>query len=89
MTLPEASRRADAYCQPPGLYFTAVMFRAASVVSRLPRGPGATQLQKGAAMNYRAIIIGLGLLIFLAAMIPYAYKTRCSSPSECPTTAPY
>jgi hypothetical protein len=40
-------------------------------------------------MNYRLIIIGLGLLIFLAAMIPYAYKTRCSSPSECPTTAPY
>lgn len=46
-------------------------------------------IQKDAAMNYRAIIIGLGLLIFLAAMIPYAYKTRCSSPSECPTTAPY
>ena len=40
-------------------------------------------------MNYRAIIIGIGLLIFLAAMIPYAYETRCSSPAECPTTAPY
>lgn len=89
MKLSEAAREADVYCQPPGLYFTAGMFQAASIVSRLPRGPGAKRLQKGAAMNYRAIIIGLGLLIFLAAMIPYAYKTRCSSPSECPTTAPY
>lgn len=55
----------------------------------VPRAPDQSLLQKETSMNYRLIIIGLGLLIFLAAMIPYAYKTRCSSPSECPTTAPY
>ena len=40
-------------------------------------------------MSYRTGIIVVGVLLFIAAMIPYAYKTRCSSPSECPTTAPY
>lgn len=40
-------------------------------------------------MNYRMAIIVLGVLIFVAAMIPYAYKPRCSSPAECPTEAPY
>lgn len=40
-------------------------------------------------MNYKMAIIILGLLLFIAAMIPYAYKTRCSSPAECPTESPY
>lgn len=40
-------------------------------------------------MNYRMAIIVVGVLLFVAAMIPYAYKPRCSSPAECPTTPPY
>jgi len=40
-------------------------------------------------MNYKLIVVVLGVIMFVCAMIPYAYKTRCSSPSECPTTAPY
>ena len=40
-------------------------------------------------MNYRMAIIVVGVLLFIAAMIPYAYKPRCGSPAECPTTAPY
>lgn len=40
-------------------------------------------------MNYKMAIIVLGVVLFVAAMIPYAYAPRCSSPAECPTTAPY
>jgi hypothetical protein len=40
-------------------------------------------------MNYKLAVIIVGVVLFIVAMIPYAYKTRCSSPAECPTTAPY
>jgi hypothetical protein len=40
------------------------------------------------AMNYRLAIIVLGVAIFIAAMIPYAYKPRCSTP-DCTPEAPY
>ena len=39
-------------------------------------------------MNYRLAIILLGAAIFIAAMIPYAYKPRCSTP-DCTPEAPY
>ena len=39
-------------------------------------------------MNYRLAIIVLGVAIFIAAMIPYAYKPRCSTP-DCTPEAPY
>ncbi len=29
-------------------------------------------------MNYRLVIIILGVLMFVAAMIPYAYAPRCT-----------
>ena len=41
-----------------------------------------------AAMNYRLAIIVLGVVIFVVAMIPYAYKPRCSTP-DCTPEAPY
>lgn len=39
-------------------------------------------------MNYRFAIIVLGVAMFIAAMIPYAYKPRCSTP-DCPPEPPY
>lgn len=39
-------------------------------------------------MNYKLIIVILGGLIFVAAMIPYAYKPRCST-TDCTPEAPY
>lgn len=39
-------------------------------------------------MNYKLIIILLGVALFVAAMIPYAYAPRCSTP-ECTPTRPY
>lgn len=39
-------------------------------------------------MNYRLAIIILGIVLFAAAMIPYAYQLRCAPP-DCRPTAPY
>ncbi len=39
-------------------------------------------------MNYRIAIIVLGVVFFVGAMIPYAYKPRCETPA-CTPTAPY
>ena len=38
-------------------------------------------------MNYKLAIVILGGAIFIAAMVPYAYKTRCSTP-DCTPEAP-
>ena len=39
-------------------------------------------------MNYKFAVIVLGVVLFVVAMIPYAYKPRCSTP-DCTPTAPY
>lgn len=39
-------------------------------------------------MNYRLAIVALGVGLFVAAMIPYAYKPRCAN-LDCPLEAPY
>jgi hypothetical protein len=39
-------------------------------------------------MNYRLAVIVLGVLLFVIAMIPYAYKPRCAD-ADCPLEAPY
>ena len=39
-------------------------------------------------MNYRLAIIILGVVMFIAAMIPYAYETRCTT-ADCHPTRPY
>jgi hypothetical protein len=39
-------------------------------------------------MNYRFVIIILGVLMFVAAMIPYAYTPRCTD-ADCHPTRPY
>lgn len=39
-------------------------------------------------MNYRLAIIVLGVILFVIAMIPYAYKPRCTD-ADCPHEAPY
>lgn len=39
-------------------------------------------------MNYKLAIIALGVLLFVIAMIPYAYSPRCATP-ECTPQAPY
>lgn len=39
-------------------------------------------------MNYKLAIIALGVVLFVIAMIPYAYKPRCSTP-DCSPEAPY
>ena len=44
--------------------------------------------EEKAAMNYRLAIIVLGVVIFVVAMIPYAYKPRCATP-DCTPEAPY
>ena len=36
-------------------------------------------------MNYRLTIIILGVLMFVGAMIPYAYETRRTDPDYHPT----
>ncbi len=40
------------------------------------------------AMNYKLAVIILGVVLFIAAMVPYAYAPRCANP-ECTPTAPY
>jgi len=41
-------------------------------------------------MNYRMAIIILGGLLFVAAMIPYAYKPRCQPGDlDCKVERPY
>jgi hypothetical protein len=47
-----------------------------------------TDLRREPAMNYKLAIIVLGVVMFIVAMIPYAYKPRCLSP-DCPPEAPY
>lgn len=39
-------------------------------------------------MNYRLAIIVVGVALFVVAMIPYAYKPRCSN-ADCPADPPY
>jgi hypothetical protein len=39
-------------------------------------------------MNYTLAIIILGAMLFVAAMIPYAYAPRCPN-AGCETTSPY
>jgi hypothetical protein len=39
-------------------------------------------------MNYKIAIIVLGVALFVVAMIPYAYKPRCTN-TDCPMEAPY
>ncbi len=39
-------------------------------------------------MNYRFAIIILGAALFVAAMIPYAYKPRCTT-AACTPERPY
>jgi hypothetical protein len=39
-------------------------------------------------MNYKLAIVILGGLLFIAAMIPYAYKVRCTT-AECIPERPY
>jgi hypothetical protein len=39
-------------------------------------------------MNYKIAIILLGIALIVGAMIPYAYKPRCSTP-DCTPTASY
>lgn len=39
-------------------------------------------------MNYKIAIIVLGAALFVVAMIPYAYKPRCTA-GDCPMEAPY
>ncbi len=39
-------------------------------------------------MNWKLVIVILGGVMFVAAMIPYAYKPRCANP-ECTPVAPY
>jgi hypothetical protein len=39
-------------------------------------------------MNYKLAIIVLGALLFVIAMIPYAYTPRCTTP-ECHPEPPY
>ncbi len=39
-------------------------------------------------MNYKIGIIVLGVGLFIAAMIPYAYEPRCAT-AECTPTRPY
>jgi hypothetical protein len=38
-------------------------------------------------MNYKIAIIVLGVALFIGAMIPYAYKSRCSG-TDCPPADP-
>ncbi len=39
-------------------------------------------------MSYRLAIILVGVALFVAAMIPYAYAPRCST-ADCTPQAPY
>lgn len=39
-------------------------------------------------MNYRLAIIVIGVGLFVAGMIPYAYAPRCANPA-CTPVAPY
>jgi hypothetical protein len=39
-------------------------------------------------MNYKLAIVALGVLLFVIAMIPYAYAPRCNG-TDCPLEAPY
>ncbi len=39
-------------------------------------------------MNWKLIIVALGVALFVAAMIPYAYAPRCATP-DCTPEAPY
>jgi hypothetical protein len=39
-------------------------------------------------MNYRLLLVILGVLMFAAAMIPYAYQPRCTDP-DCHPERPY
>jgi len=39
-------------------------------------------------MNYKVAIIIMGGLLFVAAMIPYAYAPRCTT-AECTPEHPY
>ena len=39
-------------------------------------------------MNYRIALMILGLLLFAAAMIPYAYELRCAT-EDCHPARPY
>jgi hypothetical protein len=39
-------------------------------------------------MNYKIAIIAMGVGIFVATMVPYAYKPRCSTP-DCTPETPY
>jgi hypothetical protein len=40
-------------------------------------------------MTNRTAIIGIGAALFMAAMIPYAYKARCAGPDCPPADPPY
>jgi hypothetical protein len=46
------------------------------------------RLSERAAMNYKMAIIIMGGLLLVAAMIPYAYKSRCTT-AECTPERPY
>jgi hypothetical protein len=39
-------------------------------------------------MNYKIAIIVLGAALFVGAMIPYAYKARCTT-ADCVPERPY
>ncbi len=39
-------------------------------------------------MNYKMAIVIMGGLLFVAAMIPYAYKSRCAT-AACAPERPY
>lgn len=48
------------------------------------------RLREENAMNYKIAIIVLGVALFVAAMIPYAYKPRCQlGDPDCRPERPY
>jgi hypothetical protein len=64
------------------------VFRQSDIITDAGIDPCLMPPEEGAFMNYKIAIIILGVALFVAAMIPYAYKPRCSTP-DCPPEAPY